>query len=173
VVTSTDPIGRPPLPKPASGAGDDGASLSERIGRLISAQPYAVLCTQGGGQPYGSLVAFAFTPDLQSFMFATPVSTRKYRLLAQCDRVAIVVDSRAGQANDLIRVEAITATGRAVRLEGGPELDQAQARLSGRHPHLTAFFQDPTTALFRVDVARYLHVSRFQETTEWILAPGG
>ena len=38
--------------------------LVSRIRRLTSGQPYAVLCTQGEGQPYGSLVAFAFSDEV-------------------------------------------------------------------------------------------------------------
>lgn len=46
------------------------------IRRLVQAQPYAVLCTQGKGQPYGSLVAFSATENLTSMVFATPKATR-------------------------------------------------------------------------------------------------
>ena len=66
----------------------------ESIQSLVHTEPFAVLCTQAGGQPYGSLVAFAFTSDLRAFVFATPVATRKYRLLSECDRVALLVDNR-------------------------------------------------------------------------------
>ncbi len=61
---------------PDHGAGDD---LDRIIGRLVDGQLYGVLCTQGEGQPSGSLVAFAMTPDLDSAVFATQKATRKYR----------------------------------------------------------------------------------------------
>ena len=32
-------------------------AVRERIRRLLDGQPFAVLCTQGGGQPYGSVIA--------------------------------------------------------------------------------------------------------------------
>ena len=68
--------------------------MAECIRALVAEEPFAVLCTQGEGQPYGSVVAFAFDHDLKSFVFATPRATRKFRLLSQCDRVALVVDNR-------------------------------------------------------------------------------
>ena len=150
-----------------------GPAVCERIRKLLDEQPFAVLCTQGGGQPYGSLVAYAVSADLQAAIFATPVATRKFRLLRECDRVALVVDSRAKFPDDMMKVEAITATGRAVLLDPGPEFDRWADLLTTRHPQLKSFVVAPSSALFRIDVARYLYVSRFQETYEWFPGPSG
>ena len=35
----------------------------QRIRSLLEEQPFAVLCTQGGGQPYGSVIAFAVVTE--------------------------------------------------------------------------------------------------------------
>ena len=43
-------------PAPDHGSGED---LDRIIRRLVDGQLYGVLCTQGQGQPYGSLVAYA------------------------------------------------------------------------------------------------------------------
>jgi uncharacterized protein YhbP (UPF0306 family) len=138
------------------------------IRALLETERFAVLCTQGEGQPYGSVVAFAFGPDLRSFAFATPVATRKFRLLSECERVALVVDNRGRFPEDMMKVEAITATGRAHQLEPGAEFESWAGRLTARHPYLKAFVKAPSTALFRVDVVRFLHVTRFQEVRQWI-----
>ncbi len=143
-------------------------TLRQAIAALLEGQPYGVLCTQGGGQPYGSLVAFAFTEDLSSLFFATPVTTRKFHLLSACERVAMVVDSRATHGGELTRVEAVTITGRAASLQRGPDFEACLDRLSERHPHLRSFFEAPTTELVSIEVTRYLHVSRFQDVSEWI-----
>jgi nitroimidazol reductase NimA-like FMN-containing flavoprotein (pyridoxamine 5'-phosphate oxidase superfamily) len=145
----------------------------ECIRRLVEEEPFAVLCTQGGGQPYGSVVAFAFSRDLQSFVFATPVATRKYRLLSECDRVALVVDNRGRYPDDLMKVGAVTATGRAQQLEPGPDCARWSRLLTERHPYLKSFVEAPSTAVFRVDVVRFLHVTRFQEVRQWIPASDG
>ena len=55
--------------------------VRDRIRALLDEQPFAVLCTQGEGQPYGSVIAYAASEDLLAVSFATPVATRKYRLL--------------------------------------------------------------------------------------------
>jgi len=81
------------------------AAVRARIQSLVSGQAYAVLCVQGGGQPYGALVAFAFSADLRCAVFVTPVTTRKYRLLSECDHVALVIDDRSGKSGELMEVE--------------------------------------------------------------------
>ena len=160
-------------PDPEEGGDDATKSLPQRIQSLLQSQSYGVLCTQGGGQPYGSVVAFAFAEDLTSLFFATPITTRKFHLLSSCERVAMVVDSRATHSDDLTRVEAVTVTGRAVPLDSGGDQEQSLRLLSDRHAGLRGFFRAPTTALVRIEVTRYFHVSRFQEVSEWAPARDG
>ena len=40
-----------------------------------------------------------------------------------------------------------------------------------RHPYLQSFVKAATCALFRIDVVRFLHVSRFQEVRQWVPNP--
>lgn len=143
-------------------------ALRDRIQRLANDQPYAVLCLQGDGQPYGALVAIAFAKDLRHVVFATPVTTRKFRLLSECDHVALVVDNRPDKADELMEVEAVTATGRSHLIDRGAEFDEWAEVLMSRHPYLKSLLQAATCALFRVDVVRFFHVVRFQEVQQWI-----
>ena len=155
-----------------AGLNSQGSDLDirERIERLAIGQPYAVLCTQGEGQPYGALVAFAFTDDLKQVVFATPKATRKYRTLSQCDHVALVIDNRPDQAGELMDIEAVTATGRAVLIERveDDEFKHWADLLVARHAYLKDFAASPSCALFRIDIVRYFHVVRFQEVRQWI-----
>lgn len=153
--------------------GPSDPTVVECIRDLVSEEPFAVLCTQGEGQPYGSVVAFAFDQDMQSFVFATPMATRKYRLLSECDRVALVVDNRGKYPGDLMKVGAVTVTGRAWQVEEGPAYARWSALLTQRHPYLKKFVDAPSTALFRVEVVRFLHVTRFQEVRQWLPARSG
>ncbi len=150
------------------GATTDHPALQERIRQLVDKQPYAVLCIQGGGQPYGALVAFAFSDDLRHAVFVTPVSTRKFHLLSECNHVALVIDNRPNKADQLMEIEAVTVTGRSQMIERGDEFDQWAGLLVTRHPYLKSFVNAATCALFRVDVLRFLHVARFQEVSQWI-----
>ena len=156
--------------QPAPGGPDPGP-VHERVRALVEGQPYAVLCVQGEGQPYGALVAFAFSGDLRHACFVTPMATRKYRLLRECDHVALVVDSRASSPDRLMEIEAVTVTGRALAIDRGAEFDRWAELLVSRHPYLQSFVRAATCALFRVDVVRFLHVSRFQEVRQWVPNP--
>lgn len=161
----TEPGFEAPFPAPAEEAG-----VLESIRALVHGEPFAVLCTQAGGRPYGSLVAFAFSADLRHFVFATPVATRKYRLLSECPHVALLVDNRGSFSGSTTEVSAVTVTGQASQVEPGAEFGRWAGLLAARHPDLGSFVQAPSTALFRVDVARYLHVTRFQEVRQWVPA---
>jgi nitroimidazol reductase NimA-like FMN-containing flavoprotein (pyridoxamine 5'-phosphate oxidase superfamily) len=131
-------------------------------------QRYAVLSTQTQSQPYGSLIAFAASDDLKTIVFATPVTTRKYRLLTECEHVALVIDSRSTSPSDMMRIEAVTATGRARVIVAGAESDCWRGLLTARHPHLAAFVRAQSSALVCVEVVRYFHVCRFQEVRQWV-----
>lgn len=143
-------------------------AVRQRIKRLTNEQDYAVLCVQGDGQPYGALVAFALSDDLRHMTFATPSATRKYKLLRQCDHVALVIDNRPTKGAELMEVEAVTATGRSALVDRGDEFNHWAELLVSRHPYLRTFVQAATCGLFRVDVVRYFHVVRFQEVRQWI-----
>ncbi|MBN2292611.1 MAG: pyridoxamine 5'-phosphate oxidase family protein [Pirellulales bacterium] len=142
--------------------------IAARIKKLVLGRPFAVLCTQGDGQPYGSLVAYAMQDDLRFASFATPTATRKYRLLTECDHIALLIDNRPEFPEEMMKVEAVTATGRATLIERGEEFERWAALLTGRHPYLSHFVRSSSCGLFRVEIVRYLHVSRFQEVRQWI-----
>ena len=147
---------------------DSGEDLDRIIRRLVDGQLYGVLCTQCQGQPYGSLVAYAMTPDLDSAVFATQKATRKYSLLSECPHVALVVDNRSALPGQLMDVEAVTATGRAFEVATGPEFDQWSRLLTDRHPYLNTFVRSESCGLFRIEIIRYFHVTRFQEVRQWV-----
>lgn len=152
-------------PAPDDGSGEDVVKV---IRRLVDSQLYGVLCTQGQGQPYGSLVAYALTPELDSAVFATQKATRKYRLLTECAHVALVIDNRSAFPGKLMDVEAVTATGRAHEVPTGSEFDRWSRLLIDRHPYLSTFVCSESCSLFRIDIVRYLYVTRFQDVRQWV-----
>jgi len=150
---------------PNHGSGED---LDKVIRRLVDSQLYGVLCTQGQGQPYGSLVAYAMTRDLDSAVFATQKATRKYRLLSECANVALVVDNRSALPGQLMTVEAVTATGHAYEVPTGAEFERWSRLLTDRHRYLKTFVRSASCGLFCIDIVRFLHVTRFQEVHQWV-----
>jgi hypothetical protein len=142
--------------------------VEERIRGLLEQQLFAVLCTQGENQPYGSVIALAVDDALSTAVFATGRKTRKYRLLESSPQVAFVVDDRDRHPGELMPVEAITATGKARELRDAGELECWTELLLDKHPMLRDFVTAPSTAIFIIDVVRYLHVWRFQEVRQWV-----
>ncbi len=145
--------------------------LAEQVRRLVQAQPFAVLCTHGPDHAYGSLVAFAFTPDLCSAVFCTPRATRKYRLLTDHDRVALVIDDRPEFQTNMMEVEAITATGLAREVTAEPLLSTCRELMVARHPQMKTFVMAESCAVFQIEIFRYFHVTRFQEVRQWTPNP--
>lgn len=151
-------------------SGESSTAVVDKIRRLVRSQPYGVLCTHGDQHAYGSLVAHAFSEDLKSAVFATPVATRKFRLLTEHGNVALVIDDRPDTQDIMMNVEAITVTGRA-RVVEESDRDQWAQMLIARHPQLEAFVTSQSCALFQVEIKRVFHVSRFQEVKQWVPAP--
>ena len=142
--------------------------VEQRIRDLLSREKFTVLCTSGADLAYGSLIAYAVDSQLTTAVFSTPTTTRKYKLLEDCKHVALLFDSRSEVGGELMRIEAVTATGHATRLTAGPRYQQMADLYRERHPYLASFLNAESSALFEVEIVRYFHVWRFQEVRQWI-----
>ncbi|MEE4242464.1 MAG: pyridoxamine 5'-phosphate oxidase family protein [Desulfopila sp.] len=142
--------------------------IQEQIASLLGSQHLTVLSTQREGQPYSSLMAFAFTPDLVNIAVATGKSTRKYQNLMQESRVSLLVDNRSNNESDFHAAMAVTAIGKAQLIEH-QERPEYEGIYLQRHPYLEKFLASPTTAFVKIAVSHYVLVSRFQDVMEYRL----
>ncbi|TKB23908.1 pyridoxamine 5'-phosphate oxidase family protein [Desulfopila sp. IMCC35006] len=133
---------------------------------LLDGQQLAVLSTQREGQPYSSLMAFAFTPDLANIVVATGKSTRKHQNLIQESRVSLLIDNRSNSENDFHAAMAATVIGKAESLAESERPVYEKLYLQ-RHPYLEKFLASPTTAFIKIRVSHYVLVYRFQEVMEY------
>lgn len=140
-------------------------SIKAKLRMLFNSQRLAVLGTQGDGQPYTSLVAFAANPDLKSLVFATTRSTRKYAFLSADSRVSLLIDNRSNATLDFREALAVTALGRAEEIKD-PERQEHLEFYLGKHPYLEEFVNSPSCAFLKIRVARYHLASRFQNVME-------
>jgi nitroimidazol reductase NimA-like FMN-containing flavoprotein (pyridoxamine 5'-phosphate oxidase superfamily) len=145
----------------------DDIEVAKKIAELANEQLYGVLATQTEGQPYGSMIGFAFTADLKYAVFATPKATRKYHNLTECKNVALVVNDRDKHPDDLMKIGAFTATGKAEEIDDVTIDSNWTKILLKKHPYLRDFLKSSTTALFRIKIIRFFYVSSFQEVREW------
>lgn len=141
--------------------------LPEKINDLVNNQMFAILCTQGEMQPYGSIIAYAVTEDLSKAVFATPINTRKYNLLSNCNKIALVIDDRSKYQDEITKISAVTITGKARQISQNEELESYGNLLTTKHPYLNNFTQSPSSAVFVIEFIRYFYVTRFQEVKQW------
>jgi len=141
--------------------------LVNAIERLLHGQPFSILCTQGDCQPYGSLVAFAYSDDMKHLYFTTPTATRKYMLLCNCANVSMVIDSRSQHPGNIKEIEAVTITGEAHEIIDDHDYQDGIEMLKVRHPYMQDFLNSTSMALFQIDVISYFYVARFQDVAQW------
>ena len=140
--------------------------IKQILSEPFTSQKLAVLGTHQGGQPYGSLVAFAATLDLRNLVFGTTRVTRKFANLQSDPRVFMVLDNRSNRVADFRKAVAATALGRAREVRG-KEREQLAKMYLAKHPHLKEFVTSPTCALVKIRVDVYYLVWRFQNVLEW------
>ncbi|BHH85994.1 pyridoxamine 5'-phosphate oxidase family protein [Desulforhopalus sp. 52FAK] len=141
-------------------------TVAEDIKKLLESQTFAVLATQGDGQPYTSLMAYAFTEDLRFLVVATAMSTRKYKNIAGESRVALLIDDRSNNGEDFQNATALTIMGEAreVSLE---EREYFSDLYLKRHSPLETFLASSLTVFFKIEVNTYLLVSKFEDVVEY------
>lgn len=143
-------------------------TLEEKIRALCERESFAVLATQGSGQPYASLIGFATSIDLTHLVFATPTQTRKYALLEKENRVALLIDNRSSQPDNVNVLSALTITGKGSILSVPEEIGKWGKLLTNKHPYLREFLALSDTAIVVVEVDQYLYVQDFQDVSVWI-----
>ena len=142
-----------------------GDSLFECVQGLLDSQLLAVLATQREGEPYTSLVGFLHSDDLRDLYFVTARSTRKYGNILADGRASMMIDNRGQGAADFERATAATAVGAVHEVEGR-ERQEVVDRYLGKFPFLADFVRAPSCAVMRLEVSRYIVVSRFQHVLE-------
>lgn len=130
-------------------------AVKNKIRLMIESQATGVLATAADRQPYGSLVAFSYSPDLKKIFFATPNDTTKYRNLAENPNISLTIDSRICNPKDFSRTAAITAMGEARELAGEDKSRRLKDH-TDRLPGLADFFKSPAMAIFQIDVRAYV-----------------
>jgi len=142
-------------------------NIADEIKYILEIESFAVLSTQGEGQPYSSLISYAYSEDLKKIIFATPSDTRKFNLISKSDKVSVLVDTRSTNPASINEINAITITGQAKIIKDKEELNFYTNLLVSEHPYLDSFVKAPNTEIIVVDVFQYIFVKKFQEVIEW------
>ena len=141
------------------------AAIKTYIEDIFKITRFAVLATEGNGQPHASLIAVTPMAGYRKLIFATYRNTRKYHNLAHNGRVAVLVESIDINRTGLQESYVLTAFGRVEDIEPAEKLMVFEAHLK-RHPELLSFLQAADCALMRIKVETY-QVVRGIDDIEW------
>ena len=139
--------------------------IKRDIRGILNSQQLGVLATYGSEYPYTNIVGFVATDDLRHIVFATFRNTRKYGNIQTNPRVSILMDNLSNSAEDFSNAQALTILGTAEEVCKDKEHETTNLYLQ-KHPNLREFVLDPSCALIKIKVDKYILVSRFQEVME-------
>ena len=132
---------------------------------------HAVLATAYDNIPYTSLVAYAFDHQDKVFLFLTPRKTTKYinivRNIVRNPNVSLLIDTRENTDRDYLFGEAFTVMGKAMALRANQRRERLLKTFLNKHPKLSDFSKERSTAVIAVDIQRCFKVTQFQEVFQY------
>jgi general stress protein 26 len=140
-------------------------AIKTYIEDIFKISRFAVLATEGDGQPHASLIAVTPTDGYRKLIFATYRNTRKYHNLAHNGKVAILVESIDIKRSGLQDSFVLTAFGHVEEMETEEKNIVLVAHLE-RHPDFLSFLQAEDCALVCIKVDTY-QVVRGIDDVEW------
>ena len=140
-------------------------AIKTYIEDIFKVSRFAVLATEGDGQPHASLIAITPIDGYRKLIFATYRNTRKYHNLASNGKVAVLVESIDIHRSGLQVSFVLTAFGHVEEMETEEENIFFKAHLE-RHPELLSFMQSEDCSLVRIKVDTY-QVVRGIDDVEW------
>jgi nitroimidazol reductase NimA-like FMN-containing flavoprotein (pyridoxamine 5'-phosphate oxidase superfamily) len=132
---------------------------------IFKTSRFAVLATEGGGQPHASLIAVTPMEGYRKLIFATYRNTHKYQNLAHNGKVALLVESIDIKRSGLKESFVLTAFGHVEEIEAAENKMVFEAHLE-RHPELLSFMLSEDCSLIRIKVDKY-QVVRGIDDVEW------
>lgn len=140
----------------------------EYIEAVLKTSSFAVLATEGNGQPHASLIAITPLGSCRQLFFATYRNTLKYRNLSSNNKMAVLIESEGLNKEDLSGRIVLTIIGRTEEISTGEKEAAYQAHLK-RHPEMEAFMLSSDCALIMVIAQSYQIVNGIDDI-RWITA---
>jgi heme iron utilization protein len=144
------------------------STIKEYIEGVLRTSGFAVLATEGNGQPHTSLIAITPFGDFRQILFATYRDTLKYRNLSHNNKVAVLIEGGYLNAEGLKESVVLSVIGRAEEISSAENESACLAHLK-KHPEMESFMLSPDCALIRV-IARSYQVACGIDDIRWITA---
>jgi heme iron utilization protein len=142
--------------------------LKEYIGAVLKTSGFAVLATEGNGQPHASLIAITPFENYRQIIFATYRNTLKYRNLSHNNKVAVLIESGVININGLKQNVVLTIIGHTQEINIAGNEATYQTHLK-QHPEMESFMRSSDCALIRVIAQSYQLVYGIDDIS-WITA---
>lgn len=144
------------------------STIKEHIEGILNTTGFAVLATEGNGQPHTSLIAITPFDNCRQLIFATYRNTLKYRNLSHNDKVAVLIENREVDINGLQKSIVLTIIGHTKEISKAESEAASRAHIK-RHAEMESFMLSSDYVLFRVIAQSYQIVNGIDEVM-WITA---
>ena len=144
------------------------SKIKEYINTVLNTSGFAVLATEGNGQPHTSLIAISPFGNLRQIIFATYRNTLKYRNLSHNNRVAVLIEGVYFNMKGLKENIVLTIIGQTEEINTAEYEVSYQAHLK-RHPDMESFMLSADCVLIRINAKSFQVVYGIDEI-RWITA---
>lgn len=145
---------------------NDKIQIIEQIESILKDSKYAVLATDGEGQPHASLIGVTWLEGFRQLVFVTYRGTRKHSNISKNGKVAVLVESGNNSISLFQEKSVLTAYGYAEEIALG-ENDEIFHAHQERHPDLLFLSQSKDCALMRIIVDSY-QIVHGVEDVKWL-----
>jgi uncharacterized pyridoxamine 5'-phosphate oxidase family protein len=142
--------------------------IKEYINGALQTCRFAVLATEGNGQPHASLIAITPFGSFPKVIFATYRNTLKYRNLNDNSKVAMLIEGENVNTKGLNERVVLTIIGKTEEV-GIEENEAAYKAHLKRHPEMESFMISSDCALMFVIAESYQVVNGI-DNIRWITA---
>ncbi len=143
-------------------------SLKVFIEQIIKKSGFAVLATEGNGQPHVSLIAITPLGNCRQLLFATYRNSLKYRNIKLNNKVAVLIENGDITEKGLNERVVLTIIGYTEEISISQNEEVYHAHLKS-HPGMESFMLSPDCTLIKV-IAQSYQVVKGIDDIRWILA---
>lgn len=142
------------------------STIKEHIEGILNTTGFAVLATEGNGQPHTSLIAITPFDNYRQLIFATYRNTLKYRNLAHNNKVAVLIEGGYLNMNGLKESVVLTIIGHTEEISIEKNEEAYKAHLK-KHPEMESFMLSSNCVLIQVVAGSYQVVNGIDDI-RWI-----
>jgi nitroimidazol reductase NimA-like FMN-containing flavoprotein (pyridoxamine 5'-phosphate oxidase superfamily) len=130
--------------------------MNEKIAEMLQDHHLCVLCTEGGGKPYCSLMTYMLAEDQKTLYMTASADSRKFSNLKLNPNVSVLIDTRQDH-NSVTETQILSVTLEGVCVAVEPKkVEMIKKVFAVRHPELAEILRAPNCAVMGVRLKSYL-----------------